>query len=234
MPSWRSGEPGSVAAKAGCFEMRGRVAQQQHEQERADDGEAEHHEALKSTSTFCGGNAGPDDVHLAATIHCMDGEIVAWLEQRERRKRRRKEKQEPLPLALTDGQLSQVTQAASLIAPAARDGFLRSVASVLGGRERPSDGAVTRALGDQSGATRFFLSRCCRFVTAFAWGAGFALVAFGFCPRNIYEPWYFRKVRKEVRDDFREVHDHAASSSRNGAPKQGKCRCRRGTPQIAA
>jgi fructose-1,6-bisphosphatase/sedoheptulose 1,7-bisphosphatase-like protein len=44
------------------------------------------------TSTFCGGNAGPDDVHLAATVRCMDGEIAAWLEQRERRKRRRKER----------------------------------------------------------------------------------------------------------------------------------------------
>ena len=34
-----------------------------------------------------------------------------------------------------------------------------------------------------------------------------ALVAFGFCLRDIYEQWYFRKVRKEVRDDVREVHD---------------------------
>jgi hypothetical protein len=34
------------------------------------------------------GNAGPDDDHLAATVHCVDGEIVAWLEQRERRRKR--------------------------------------------------------------------------------------------------------------------------------------------------
>jgi exosome complex RNA-binding protein Rrp42 (RNase PH superfamily) len=34
-----------------------------------------------------------------------------------------------------------------------------------------------------------------------------ALVALGFCLRYIYEQWYYRKVRKEVRDDVREVHD---------------------------
>jgi hypothetical protein len=51
-----------------------------------------------------------------------------------------------MPLALTDQQLSLVTQAASLIAPAARDAFLRSVASVLGSSEHPSDSAVIRAL----------------------------------------------------------------------------------------
>jgi hypothetical protein len=33
-----------------------------------------------------------------------------------------------------------------LIAPAARDGFLRSVAAVLGSDDHPSDGAVMRAL----------------------------------------------------------------------------------------
>ena len=46
----------------------------------------------------------------------------------------------------SDYQLSMVTEAAALLPPATRDGFLRSVASVLGGRERPSDGALTRAL----------------------------------------------------------------------------------------
>ena len=35
------------------------------------------------------------------------------------------------------------------------------------------------------------------------WLITLALVAFGFCLRDIYEQWYFRKVRKEVR----EVHD---------------------------
>ena len=39
------------------------------------------------------------------------------------------------------------------------------------------------------------------------WLITLALVAFGFCLRDIYEQWYFRKVRKEVRDEFREVHD---------------------------
>ena len=39
------------------------------------------------------------------------------------------------------------------------------------------------------------------------WVTAFALVAFGFCLRDIYEQWYFRKVRKEVRDEVREVHD---------------------------
>ena len=35
------------------------------------------------------------------------------------------------------------------------------------------------------------------------WLITLALVAFGFCLRDLYEQWYFRKVRKEVRD----VHD---------------------------
>jgi hypothetical protein len=51
-----------------------------------------------------------------------------------------------MPLSLTDKQLATVTDAASLIAPAARDGFLRSVAAVLGSDDHPSDGAVMRAL----------------------------------------------------------------------------------------
>jgi hypothetical protein len=37
------------------------------------------------TLTVCGGNAGPDDVHLASVIHCIDDEIVEWLKLRERR-----------------------------------------------------------------------------------------------------------------------------------------------------
>jgi hypothetical protein len=39
------------------------------------------------------------------------------------------------------------------------------------------------------------------------WLIALALVAFGFCPRNINDQWYFRKVRKEVRNEVREVHD---------------------------
>ncbi len=35
------------------------------------------------------------------------------------------------------------------------------------------------------------------------WLITLALVAFGFCLRDIYDQWYFRKVRKEVR----EVHE---------------------------
>ena len=51
-----------------------------------------------------------------------------------------------MPLALTDQQLSIVTDAAALLPPAARDAFLRSVAAVLGSDDHPSDGAVMRAL----------------------------------------------------------------------------------------
>jgi hypothetical protein len=36
------------------------------------------------------GNARPTDTHLLATVHCMDDEIVAWLERRERRRKTRK------------------------------------------------------------------------------------------------------------------------------------------------
>jgi hypothetical protein len=39
------------------------------------------------------------------------------------------------------------------------------------------------------------------------WITAIALVAFGFCLRDIYEQWRFRKARKEVRDEFREVDD---------------------------
>jgi hypothetical protein len=37
----------------------------------------------------------------------------------------------------------------------------------------------------------------------------FALVAFGFCLRDIYEQLRFRKVRKDVRNEFRDVEDLA-------------------------
>ncbi len=39
------------------------------------------------------------------------------------------------------------------------------------------------------------------------WVTALALVAFGFCLRDIYDQWCFRKVRKEVRDEVSEVHD---------------------------
>jgi hypothetical protein len=37
------------------------------------------------------------------------------------------------------------------------------------------------------------------------WVTAIALVAFGFCLRDIYEQWRFLEVRKDVRDKFREV-----------------------------
>jgi hypothetical protein len=35
------------------------------------------------------GGAKPTDTHLVSTIHCVDDEIIKWLQQRERRKQRR-------------------------------------------------------------------------------------------------------------------------------------------------
>ena len=35
----------------------------------------------------CYGNAKPTDTHLASVIHCIDGEIIGWLERQERRRR---------------------------------------------------------------------------------------------------------------------------------------------------
>ena len=37
------------------------------------------------------------------------------------------------------------------------------------------------------------------------WLITLALVAFGFCLRDLYEQWYFRKVRNEVRDEIRDL-----------------------------
>jgi hypothetical protein len=31
---------------------------------------------------ICGGNAKPSDLHLAVIIHCVDDEIIRWLEKR--------------------------------------------------------------------------------------------------------------------------------------------------------
>ena len=36
---------------------------------------------------FCYGNAKPTDTLLASTVHCIDDEIVGWLERRDRRDR---------------------------------------------------------------------------------------------------------------------------------------------------
>ena len=38
---------------------------------------------------ICGGGANPTDTHLDSIVHCVDGEIIQWLEWRERRKRDR-------------------------------------------------------------------------------------------------------------------------------------------------
>jgi hypothetical protein len=38
---------------------------------------------------FCGGNAGPNDTHLASIIHCVDEQIITWPQRRERRRRKR-------------------------------------------------------------------------------------------------------------------------------------------------
>jgi hypothetical protein len=51
-----------------------------------------------------------------------------------------------MPLALSDQQLQQVTQAAGLLSPPARDGFLRSVAGRLAGITRPTNAQLTDAL----------------------------------------------------------------------------------------
>jgi hypothetical protein len=43
----------------------------------------------QSEIVLCGGGAGPEDTHLAVAIHCVDDEIIKWLERRERRRRKR-------------------------------------------------------------------------------------------------------------------------------------------------
>jgi|SRR4029077_5698870 hypothetical protein len=51
---------------------------------------------------------------------------------------------------------------------------------------------------------------CCMFLDWTNWTfwvTAIALVAFGFCLRDIYEQWRFRKARKNVRDELREVDD---------------------------
>jgi hypothetical protein len=34
----------------------------------------------------CNGGAKPADTHLASMVQCVDGEIIQWLERRERRR----------------------------------------------------------------------------------------------------------------------------------------------------
>ena len=51
-----------------------------------------------------------------------------------------------MPLALTDAQLKQVMEAASLIAPALRDDFLRHLATKLGDAHGLSDPRLAYAL----------------------------------------------------------------------------------------
>ena len=72
------------------------------------------------------------------------------------------------------------------------------------------------------------------------WLITLAPVAFGFCLRDIYEQWYFRKVRKEVRDEVREVHDltrrlEAATERLNKANADaGAARLRSSSPKVLA
>jgi hypothetical protein len=39
---------------------------------------------------FCGGNAKSTDTHLDSIVHCVNGEIIEWLEARERTRRCRR------------------------------------------------------------------------------------------------------------------------------------------------
>jgi hypothetical protein len=39
------------------------------------------------------------------------------------------------------------------------------------------------------------------------WLTALALVAFGFCLRDIYEQWRLNKIRREVRNEFGELDD---------------------------
>ena len=45
------------------------------------------------TSTFCCGNASPEDEHLLADIVAIDADIIEWLERRERRRKEKQERQ---------------------------------------------------------------------------------------------------------------------------------------------
>jgi hypothetical protein len=41
---------------------------------------------------LCGGGARPSDTHLWSVVHCIDGEVVAWLEKREQRRERKRDR----------------------------------------------------------------------------------------------------------------------------------------------
>jgi len=45
----------------------------------------------------CYGNAKPTDTHLASVIHCIDGEIIGWLERQERRRRDTRKSRQGFP-----------------------------------------------------------------------------------------------------------------------------------------
>jgi hypothetical protein len=48
----------------------------------------------------CYGNAKPTDTHLASVIHCIDGEIIGWLERQERRRRDTRKSRQGFPWRL--------------------------------------------------------------------------------------------------------------------------------------
>ena len=78
------------------------------------------------------GCAKPTDLHLLATVHAVDDEIVAFLEQ-------------PKPLGLTDRQLARVLAAAKPIPVGRRASWLVDLANKLGCE--PSDDELFDALG---------------------------------------------------------------------------------------
>jgi len=45
----------------------------------------------------CYTNAKPTDTHLASVIHCIDGEIIGWLERQERRRRDTRKSRQGFP-----------------------------------------------------------------------------------------------------------------------------------------
>jgi hypothetical protein len=64
------------------------------------------------------------------------------------------------------------------------------------------------------------------------WVTAIALVAFRFCLRDIYEQWRFRKVRRNVSDELREVDNltrrlQAATERLNKVNEEGS----RGAPR---
>jgi hypothetical protein len=43
--------------------------------------------AADCDAIICGGGAKPDDLHLLSVVHCVDEEIISWLEKREAKRR---------------------------------------------------------------------------------------------------------------------------------------------------